>query len=319
MGIKNNKIAETPVAIIDFETTGLTAGLDKVIEVSVMRHTPGEDTILVMDTLVNPLRPVDASWIHGITDRDVTDAPTFSDISGNLVDALSGSVVCSYNIYFDIKFLLSELQSCGINVEIPHFCLMYMRPTLNKDKKRCKLIEACKDYGIDYKLGIHWAVNDTIAATHLFHQYLLELSESGIETFADLAKRKKYKFTNSFEFDPLSDAATYNLKQSDFSKSRRDIVEALPPVIEENPIDSYWESLVSVITDLEVTDEELEYILSEKNRLDLEDEVVKSLHAKVFTSIISEYAEDNYIDDDESDRLKKLFHCLSKLGWAPGE
>ena len=67
-GIKDRRIAETPVAIIDFETTGLTAGFDRVIEVSVVRVDPGEQPRLVFDTLVNPHRPVAATEIHGITD-----------------------------------------------------------------------------------------------------------------------------------------------------------------------------------------------------------------------------------------------------------
>ena len=42
MGILEKPIFNTPVAIIDFETTGLTPGYDRVIEVSVVRMIPAK-------------------------------------------------------------------------------------------------------------------------------------------------------------------------------------------------------------------------------------------------------------------------------------
>ena len=57
-GIYERRIEETPIAIIDFETTGLTAGVDRVIEVSVVKLDPGGHPIPVFDTLINPMRPV---------------------------------------------------------------------------------------------------------------------------------------------------------------------------------------------------------------------------------------------------------------------
>jgi len=76
-GIYTRPIDDTPIAIIDFETTGLTAGADRVVEVSVVRVDPGQEPRLVFDTLVNPHRRVSATEIHGISDADVADAPSF--------------------------------------------------------------------------------------------------------------------------------------------------------------------------------------------------------------------------------------------------
>jgi DNA polymerase III epsilon subunit-like protein len=76
-GISPFRIDDTPIAIIDFETTGLIAGADRVVEVSVVRVDPGEEPRLVLDTLINPQRHVSATEIHGITDADVADAPYF--------------------------------------------------------------------------------------------------------------------------------------------------------------------------------------------------------------------------------------------------
>ena len=113
-GISTRPIDETPIAVIDFETTGLTPGADRVVEVSVIRVDPGREPRLVFDTLVNPHRCVAATEIHGITDADVADAPSFQNIAGELLDSLNGCVVAAYNVYFDIKFLNFEMRNAGV-------------------------------------------------------------------------------------------------------------------------------------------------------------------------------------------------------------
>lgn len=74
-GVLHHVIKDTPIAVLDFETTGLSAGNDRVVEVSVVRIEPGLPPRLVLDTLINPRRRVAATHIHGITDRHVVDPP----------------------------------------------------------------------------------------------------------------------------------------------------------------------------------------------------------------------------------------------------
>lgn len=74
-GISSLRIADTPVAVIDFETTGLTPGYDRVVEVSIVRIDPGSKPRVVFDTLVNPARPMAATEIHG---RRCREGSTFS-------------------------------------------------------------------------------------------------------------------------------------------------------------------------------------------------------------------------------------------------
>lgn len=62
-GIKDHRIHETPIAVLDFETTGLNPGSDRVIEISVVKYEPGREPYLAFDTLVNPLRPMVATEI----------------------------------------------------------------------------------------------------------------------------------------------------------------------------------------------------------------------------------------------------------------
>jgi DNA polymerase-3 subunit epsilon len=317
-GISNHKISETPIAVIDFETTGLTPGFDRVVEISVFKKEPNKCPYLAFDTLVNPQRPVSATEIHGITDEDVKTAPTFNDIAGNFVDTLSGCVVAAYNVYFDIKFLECELQQTGVSSLPPHFCLMYMRPLLNLGQ-RCNLETACREHGINFNnQTAHIAASDAEASAKLMEYYLNVLSDRKISTFGQLSHLKSYKFLNSFIYTPLPKAESFNLRKSEKFLSRANYK---PPVLdpEKQALIEYWDSLRSVLADLDITEQELKYILDIRRKIQLPKEKIRMLHAKAFTAIISQFISDKTLDDKEVLKLRRLFQCLSKLGWAPGE
>jgi len=313
-GILAHRISQTPVAVIDFETTGLTPGLDRVVEVSVVRIDPGQKPRLVFDTLVNPKRPMAATEIHGITEGDVQSAPTFASIAGELLEATKGCVIASYNVYFDIKFLNYELSNCGVNHQPPHFCLMYLRPMLGLGP-RCKLDEACRCHGVTY-LPTHVASDDAIAAGNLFCNYIAELEEKRIHTYGQLSKLKSYKFNESFCCTPFPEAAAFGLRRFDKIVSRAGFSSPVDPT--RQAMASYWDALKTVLADLEITDEELAFVQAERVRGGLKEEQIRVLHARAFTSIISQFASDQWLDDKEVARLRRLHDCLAKLGWAPG-
>ena len=107
---------ELPIAVLDFETTGLDCGTDRVVQVSVV-HCQGMAPLRVgLNSLINPQRPIDprASAVHGITDRDVVGAPTFGDMTGRVVTCLEGRVFASYNAAFDLRVLRAELRLAGL-------------------------------------------------------------------------------------------------------------------------------------------------------------------------------------------------------------
>jgi DNA polymerase-3 subunit epsilon len=198
-GVLHHIIKDTPIAVLDFETTGLSPGLDRVVEVSVVRVDPGSEPRLVLDTLVNPDRWVAATEVHGITDRDVADAPRFEDVAGDLLRALSGCVVAAHNVYFDLRFLRFELDRLGLFQDVPHLCTMYMRPLLGLTA--CKLNEACLTDQIAYT-PTHSSRSDSTAAALLWMRYRNAFIDRRIFTFRDLTLMgRRYKFFSSFECD----------------------------------------------------------------------------------------------------------------------
>ena len=57
---------------------------------------------------------------------------------------------------------------------------------------------------------------------------------------------------------------------------------------------------------------------AERERLDLPPERVRVLHARIFANAISQFTEDEWLNDQELGRLRRLHSCLAQLGWAPG-
>src|SRR6218665_3448663 len=101
-------------AVLDFETTGLApARGDRVLEVGAIYMDPNFNIDGGIETLVNPQRDVGPTRVHGITARDVLDAPTFDRVAPGLLDMLDGRVIVGHNISFDLRFLVAELEREG--------------------------------------------------------------------------------------------------------------------------------------------------------------------------------------------------------------
>ncbi len=73
---------DRPLVIFDIEATGLSPRADRIVELAAIRINPdgsqAERTWLINPTI--PI-PVESTAIHGITDADVADAPTFEDVA----------------------------------------------------------------------------------------------------------------------------------------------------------------------------------------------------------------------------------------------
>lgn len=118
-GLAEEFTAETPwseidIALLDVETTGRDAAIDRVVEIGVVIGRAG-GLVLRKNWLVNPGVPIPASAteVHGIKDDDVKDAPTFGGVADELAELLRAKVPAAYNANFDKTFLLSEFARLG--------------------------------------------------------------------------------------------------------------------------------------------------------------------------------------------------------------
>ncbi len=321
ISVLERRITETPLAIVDLETTGLVAGGDKIVEVAVVRAEPGATPQLVLNTLVDPHRPVTATEIHGITDADVAGAPDIMEIAGNIADSVENAVLASYNVYFDTRFLEIEYsKTSGVSLP-PYVCLMYMRPMLNLGKK-CSLGDACRAFGVGQGVA-HQAATDALASAKLWQAYAAILSSKGVCTFADLAKLKAYKFLESFGNPFTVSERTMTLSRSTRLKSRNPDGSREAPNLQKDSrnarLSEYWDGLTSALTDFELDAQELRDLEQKRNALQLTGDEVRWLHGRAFAAALGEFGKDRAISLDEAKLIAQVADALRQLGWAPGD
>ena len=105
-----------PIVFIDLETTGLNRQRAKIVEISCLKVWP--DGKREMKTRrINPEIPIEAeaTAVHGISNEDVEDEPTFRQLARGLNNFIGDSDLAGFNIKgFDIPVLEREFKEAGI-------------------------------------------------------------------------------------------------------------------------------------------------------------------------------------------------------------
>ena len=110
-------ILDRPIAFIDIESTGTSRENDRIIEFFVTKLFPNGDRE-TKTRRFNPGRPIpeEATAVHGISDEDVADKPSFSQCAKALIVLLSGCDIAGFNSNaYDCPMLYNEFKRCGIN------------------------------------------------------------------------------------------------------------------------------------------------------------------------------------------------------------
>jgi DNA polymerase-3 subunit epsilon len=178
LAIYTRQLIADGALILDTETTGLTAE-DEIVEIAIV-NCAGD---LLYNQMVKPSQPIppEVTAIHGITDGEVENCPTWPDVWPLVKDWISGRTVIAYNAVFD-RDMLSN--SCGkypeqiegaylapIGLKTRWVDLMTLWMTHIGTSRRMSLARACDHAGIEP--GKHRAWSDAEAA----RQLLIYLSE----------------------------------------------------------------------------------------------------------------------------------------------
>jgi DNA polymerase-3 subunit epsilon len=158
--------AALPIALIDVETTGRDASVDRVVEVGIVLSRGGE-IVERRNWLVNPGRPIpkEASDVHKITDDDVKDAPAFAAVAAEVAAMLEGCLPAAYNAAFDKAFLTNELARAGLTVrrDVEWVDPLVWARELQQGEKSRALGEVAARLGVALE-NAHRAIDDAEAA-----------------------------------------------------------------------------------------------------------------------------------------------------------
>ena len=116
MHIKLNK----PLIFIDIESTGLNIGLDRIVEISLLKLNPDNTTEIRTDR-INPEMPIPdfVSKIHGIYTKDISEALTFKQLAPELLRFIDNGDFAGFNSNkFDIPMLAEEFLRAEVDFDL---------------------------------------------------------------------------------------------------------------------------------------------------------------------------------------------------------
>jgi DNA polymerase III subunit epsilon len=155
-------------AIIDIETTGGSARIEKITEIAIYLHDGNEITGEFV-SLVNPERniPYFITNLTGITNEMVEDAPRFYEIAKKIIELTEGRTFVAHNARFDYSFIRQEFKSLGFNFKRSILDTVALSRRLLPGHSSYGLGNICKDIGISI-IGRHRAAGDALATVKLF-------------------------------------------------------------------------------------------------------------------------------------------------------
>jgi len=168
-----------PLAFFDIETTGTNIVTDRIVEISIYKIMPDEQKELRTNR-INPTIhiPEEVVAIHGITDEDVKDCPTFDKLASGLNQFLAGCDLAGYNSNkFDIPFIVEEFLRAGIDFELKGRRFVDVQNIFHKMEPRT-LRAAYKFYCEKELIGAHGAEADTLATYEVLKAQLSKYQET---------------------------------------------------------------------------------------------------------------------------------------------
>ena len=154
---------ESPLAVVDLETTGSQPAWDRITEIGVI-EVDGFEVSSEWSTLVNPgsAIPAPIQALTGITSEMVARAPSFAELAHDLYERLAGRVFVAHNARFDYGFLRREFERAGLRFLAKTLCTVRLSRRLYTGHASHSLDSLIARHGIDCRAR-HRALPDADA------------------------------------------------------------------------------------------------------------------------------------------------------------
>jgi len=206
--LKNLTIHKS-LAFWDLETTGGNVYDDRIVEIGIIVLHPDGSEVEYLQR-VNPIVAIQpgATEVHGITNEDVKDAPTFAAIAQDVVNLLYHPDWAGFGLRrYDIPLLLKEFARLGFDFPLGNRIILDASSIFYSREPR-NLAGALKFYCGEELTDAHTAAGDTRAAMKVLDAQLAryddlpkdltELSLVGVDT-------KNVDFDGKFIRDPTGE------------------------------------------------------------------------------------------------------------------
>jgi len=183
-----------PICFFDLETTGINVAKDRIVEISILKIFPdGKEEELT--ERINPTVPIPAETtaVHGISDADVVDKPTFDERAKDIHDMIKDSDLAGFNSNrFDIPLLVEELLRANIDFDMKNRNAVDVQNIFHKMEQRT-LVAAYKFYCDKDLTNAHSAAADTRATYEVLKSQLDRYDElkNDMKFLGEFSTRKK--------------------------------------------------------------------------------------------------------------------------------
>ena len=181
-----------PIVFFDLETTGINIATDRIVEISIIKvHPNGNEQKKTYR--INPEMPIppQSTAVHGISDADVANCPTFKQIAKEMVEIFKDSDIAGYNSNkFDVPLLAEEFIRAGVDFDLKKRHFVDVMSIFMKKEPR-NLSAAYKFYCNADLENAHSANADTEATYEVFKAQVDRYSDIGND-IAEISKFSSY-------------------------------------------------------------------------------------------------------------------------------
>jgi len=282
----------------DVETTGLYKN-DRIVEIAFVAFSDGK-VLEEWSTLVNPLRDIGKSNIHGVTSSMVSTAPLFEDVINDIFRMINGRVLVAHNLAFDVRMLIQEFNRANTQGEIGKgFCTMVASRRLLPGVGD-SLASTCAELGVE-TLKAHSALGDAHMAMQVFEK-LIEDDQEITPAFVEYHK----------DVNP-----SRVLVREAFSSQPDDALDRIRVFTQKIPFPTSDEKFVAYLLLLNMAMQDLIISQSEQSELDhwatdlgILEEDLENLHKGYLDSFIHAALRDGVITVNEREMIEKVGKAL---------
>jgi DNA polymerase-3 subunit epsilon len=184
-----------PLAVIDLETTGTNVATDRIIEIAIIKVFP-DKSVQTKVKRIHPGMPIPpaSTAIHGISDEDIKDCPTFKQCANELRQYMENCDLAGYNSNrFDIPLLVEEFLRAGLDFDTKDRKFIDVQKIFHLMEKRT-LSAAYKFYCDKDLMNAHSAEVDALATYEILEAQLsrYEQLQAEVAPLAEFTKEDDY-------------------------------------------------------------------------------------------------------------------------------
>ncbi len=191
MNIKLKK----PIISFDIESTGINVAKDRIVEIAFVKISPDGSRETKLQR-INPEMeiPAESIAIHGITNEDVKDSPTFKQVAKDFSKLIEGCDLAGFNSNkFDIPMLAEEFLRADVDVDLKRHKAVDVQVIFHKMEQRT-LSAAYKFYCKKDLENAHTAEADAVATFEILDAQIAHYDDLGddVDALSEFSSHKKH-------------------------------------------------------------------------------------------------------------------------------